>query len=78
MMITSNSLQFFSEKLLSDIAPLFFAAALGELVILFPSWLLRDTATLRGSFIPSFIPNHVANWPNKLQIGPPAVPYMYI
>ncbi len=25
-----------------------------------------------------FIPNHVANWPNKLQIGPPAVPYMYI
>ncbi len=27
-----------------------FAAALGELVILFPSWLLRDTATLRGSF----------------------------
>ncbi len=40
-MITSNSLQFFSEKLLSDIAPLFFAAALGELVILFPSWLLR-------------------------------------
>ncbi len=39
-----------------------------------PSWLLRDTATLRGSFIP----NHVANWPNKLQIGPPAVPYMYI
>ncbi len=29
---------------------IFFAAALGELVILFPSWLLRDTATLRGSF----------------------------
>ncbi len=27
----------FSEKLLSDIASLFFAAALGELVILFPS-----------------------------------------
>ncbi len=25
-----------------------------------------------------FIPNHVANWPKKLQIGPPAVPYMYI
>ncbi len=25
-----------------------------------------------------FIPNHVANWPNKLQIGPPAVPYIYI
>ncbi len=25
-----------------------------------------------------FIPNHVANWPNKLQIGPRAVPYMYI
>ncbi len=25
-----------------------------------------------------FIPNHVANWPNKLQIGPPAVPYMYL
>ncbi len=25
-----------------------------------------------------FIPNHVANWPNKLQIGPSAVPYMYI
>ncbi len=25
-----------------------------------------------------FIPNHVANWPNKLQICPPAVPYMYI
>ncbi len=25
-----------------------------------------------------FIPNHVANWPNKLQIGPPADPYMYI
>ncbi len=49
-MITSNSLQFFSEKLLSDIAPLFFAAALGNWVILFPSWLLRDTATLRGSF----------------------------
>ncbi len=28
----------------------FSPAALGELVILFPSWLLRDTATLRGSF----------------------------
>ncbi len=25
-----------------------------------------------------FIPNHVDNWPNKLQIGPPAVSYMYI
>ncbi len=73
-MITSNSLQFFSEKLLSDIAPLFFAAALGELVIHFPSWLLRDTATLRGSFYTQSF----ANWPNKLQIGPPAVPYMYI
>ncbi len=35
-MITSNSLQCFSEKLLSDIVPLFFAAALGELVILIP------------------------------------------
>ncbi len=23
-------------------------------------------------------PERVANWPNKLQIGPPAVPYMYI
>ncbi len=48
-----NFKQFFSEKLLSDIAPLFFAAALHStrsLVILFPSWLLRDTATLRGSF----------------------------
>ncbi len=29
---------------------IFFSAALGELVILFPSWLLRDTATMRGSF----------------------------
>ncbi len=73
-MINSNSLQFVSEKLLSDIAPLFFAAAFGEMVILFPSWLLRDTATLGGSFYT----NHVANWPNKMQIGPPAVPYMYI
>ncbi len=64
----------FSEKLLSDIAPLFFAAALGELVILFPSWLLRTLPLWEALFIP----NHVANWPTKLQIGPPAVPYMYI
>ncbi len=64
----------FSEKLLSDIAPLFFAAALGELVILFhlDFW---ETLPLWEAL---FIPNHVANWPNKLQIGPPAVPYMYI
>ncbi len=27
-----------------------FRRSIGELVILFPSWLLRDTATLRGSF----------------------------
>ena len=25
-----------------------------------------------------FIPNHVANWPNKLQMGPQAVPYLKI
>ncbi len=29
MMITSNSLQFFSEKLLSDIAPLYFRRSIG-------------------------------------------------
>ncbi len=40
-----------------------FRRSIGGIVILFPSWLLRDTATLRGSFIP----NHVANCPNKLQ-----------
>ncbi len=35
---------------------MFHTAALGELVILFPSWLLRDTATLRGSFYPFMLP----------------------
>ncbi len=64
----------FSEKLLSDIAPLFFAAALGNW---WSSSHLDFWETL-PLWEALFIPNHVANWPNKLQIGPPAVPYMYI
>ncbi len=51
-----------------------FRRSIGELVILFPSWLLRDTATLRGSFYTQ----SCCQLTYKLQIGPPAVPYMYI
>ncbi len=52
-----------------------FTAALGELVILFPSWLLRVTATLRGSF---YTQSCCQLTLISVQIGPPAVPYMYI
>ncbi len=40
----------------SDIAPLFFAAALGELVILFPSWLLRHCHSERLFLYPIMLP----------------------
>ncbi len=49
----------------------FFAAALGELVILFPSWLLRDTATLRGSFYTQSccqLTKYVANWSSSCSL----------
>ncbi len=43
----------------------------GELAILFPSWLLRDTATLRGSFYTQSCcqwPNKLANWSSSCSL----------
>ncbi len=69
--LTSNYLQFFLWETPSDIAPLFFTAALGNW---WSSPILTSERHCHSERL-FFIPNHVANWPKKLKIGPPAVPY---
>ncbi len=74
MMITSNSLQFFLWETPFWYCSTIFRHSIGGIGD--PSHLdFWETLPLWEAL---FIPNHVANWPNKLQIGPPAVPYMYI
>lgn len=73
MMIYLTALQFHYFKLLHNLSTQYFS----RLVILCPSLLLRDTATLRCSF---YIQSYYwpdANWPNYLQIVPPAVAFLY-